>query len=89
MTKDARPDAGTFIGGAGTGEVFLGTSFESNGRRHALIAVGVVPTILETWDLARTEAVRRDEALWRYVSMLVGEDSLEFDSAAGAAAAPV
>jgi NHLM bacteriocin system ABC transporter ATP-binding protein len=68
-----------FLGGAGTGEVFLGTSFESNGRRHALIAVGVVPTILETWDPARTEAVRRDEALWRYVSMLVGEDSLEFD----------
>ncbi len=46
----------------------------------ALIAVGVVPTILEPWDLARERTgAGRDEALRRYFAMLVGGDSIEVD----------
>ncbi|HYL28241.1 MAG TPA: ATP-binding cassette domain-containing protein, partial [Candidatus Nitrosotalea sp.] len=40
-----------FVRGAQPGEILLGTSFESDGKRYALLAVGVVPTILEPWGL--------------------------------------
>jgi NHLM bacteriocin system ABC transporter ATP-binding protein len=68
-----------FVGATGPGDVVIGTSFESNGARLGLIAVGVVPTILEPWDLARAEPVQRDEALRRYLATLIGGGSLELD----------
>ncbi len=68
----------SFLGAAGPGEVLLGTSYESNGTTLALIAVGVVPTMLEPWDLASCEPALRDDALGRYLAMLVG-DSIEVD----------
>jgi NHLM bacteriocin system ABC transporter ATP-binding protein len=68
----------SFVGGAGPGEVVIGTSLGANGRTLALIAVGVVPTTLEPWDLAATEPAKRDEALRRYMAMLVG-DAVELD----------
>ena len=81
---DARRGAGRFIGGAGPGDVVLGTSFESNGTTHALIAVGVVPTILETWDLARKRggAARRSARALRLDARRRGFDRVR--SAAGA-----
>ncbi|MFY9719511.1 MAG: NHLP bacteriocin export ABC transporter permease/ATPase subunit [Candidatus Cybelea sp.] len=69
----------SFIGAAGPGDIVLGTSLETNGTTHALIAVGVMPTLLESWDLAESEPALRDEALGRYLAMLVGEDSIKFD----------
>ncbi len=69
----------SFIGGAGPGEVVLGASFESKGATFALIAVGVEPTILEPWDPAHAEPEQRDEALRRYLTMLVGRDRIEID----------
>jgi NHLM bacteriocin system ABC transporter ATP-binding protein len=68
-----------FIGAAGPGDVVLGTSFAADDTTQALIAVGVVPTVLEPWDLAESEPALRDEALGRYLAMLVGEDSIKFD----------
>lgn len=70
----------SFLGGARPGEILLGTSFVSNGATFALIAVGVVPTILEPWDLLRCEPVQRDEALHGYLATLVGGDSVVIDS---------
>ncbi|MGA2759845.1 MAG: NHLP bacteriocin export ABC transporter permease/ATPase subunit [Candidatus Cybelea sp.] len=69
----------SFLGAAGPGDIVLGTSFESDGITLALIAVGVVPSLLEPWDLARSEPSVRDEALSRYISTLVGKDSFELD----------
>jgi ATP-binding cassette subfamily C protein len=69
----------SFLGAAGPGDILLGTSFESNGTRLSLIAVGVVPTVLEPWDVARTEPAPRDEALARYIATLVDEDTMKID----------
>ena len=69
----------SFLGAAGPGDIVLGTSFKSDGITLALIAVGVVPSLLEPWDLARSEPSVRDEALSRYISTLVGKDSFELD----------
>jgi NHLM bacteriocin system ABC transporter ATP-binding protein len=69
----------SFLGAAGPGDVVLGTSFTENGATVTLIAVGVVPTILEGWDLAGSEPAQRDEALRRYFATLVGGDSVEPD----------
>ena len=68
-----------FLGGMRPGDVLIGTSFSANGTTYALIAVGVVPTMVEPWDLADTEPAHRDEALHRYLSTLVGNDSIEID----------
>lgn len=69
----------SFLGAAGPGDIVLGTSRESGGTTLALIAVGVVPSVLEPWDLARSEPAVRDEALSRYIATLVGNDSIELD----------
>jgi NHLM bacteriocin system ABC transporter ATP-binding protein len=69
----------SFLGAAGPGDIVLGTSCESDGTTLGLIAVGVVPTLLEPWDLALSEPAVRDEALSRYITTLVGKDSIELD----------
>jgi NHLM bacteriocin system ABC transporter ATP-binding protein len=69
----------SFLGATIPGDILLGTSFHSNGATRALIAVGVVPTILEPWNLSETEAVQRDEALARYLAVLVGDNSIDLD----------
>ncbi len=78
---DAGAPAGrrSFLGAAGPGDIVLGTSFTANGATVTLIAVGVVPTILESWDLATSEPTQRDEALRRYFATLVSGDSIEPD----------
>jgi NHLM bacteriocin system ABC transporter ATP-binding protein len=68
----------SFVGAAGPGDVIIGTSFGANGRTLSFIAVGVVPTTLEPWDVTHTEPAKRDEALRRYMLMLAG-DSIELD----------
>jgi NHLM bacteriocin system ABC transporter ATP-binding protein len=70
----------SFLGGARPGEIVLGTSFVSSGATFSLIAVGVVPTILEPWDLVGAEPVGRDEVLHRYLATLVGTDSVVIDT---------
>ncbi|HKU67171.1 MAG TPA: NHLP bacteriocin export ABC transporter permease/ATPase subunit [Candidatus Baltobacteraceae bacterium] len=69
-----------FLGGSQPGDVLIGTSFTSNGKTFTLIAVGVVPTLVERWDLSETEPTHRDEALHRYLATLVGSDSVDLDS---------
>ncbi len=69
----------SFLGASGPGDVVVGTSFAANGSVRALIAVGVVPTVLEPWDLGATEPAQRDEALGRYITTLIGMDSIELD----------
>jgi NHLM bacteriocin system ABC transporter ATP-binding protein len=69
----------SFLGAARPGDIVLGTSRESDGTTLALIAVGVVPSVLEPWDLAGSEPAVRDEALSRYIATLVGNDSIELD----------
>ncbi|MBV8067774.1 MAG: hypothetical protein JO113_07335, partial [Candidatus Eremiobacteraeota bacterium] len=79
LDADGRPSGRrSFLGAARPGEIVLGTSFVSNGTKLALIAVGVVPTVLEPWDLAAAEPMQRDEALRRYLATLVG-DSIVLD----------
>jgi NHLM bacteriocin system ABC transporter ATP-binding protein len=69
----------SFLGAARPGDIVLGTSRESDGTTLALVAVGVVPSVLEPWDLARSEPAVRDEALSRYIATLVGNDSISLD----------
>jgi len=69
----------SFVGCARPGDVILGTSSASNRTTRALIAVGVVPTILEPWDLLHVDAAQRDEALRRYLAILVSGDFNEVD----------
>ena len=68
-----------FLGGSQPGDVLIGTSFTSNGKTYTLIAVGVVPTIVEPWSLSETEPAHRDEALRRYITTLIGADTIELD----------
>lgn len=68
-----------FLGGTRPGDVVLGTSRTANGTTLTLIAVGVVPTTLEPWDLAGADPAHRDEALKRYLHTLVRSDSVELD----------
>lgn len=68
-----------FVGGTQPGDVMIGTSFSANGTTFALVAVGVVPTIVEPWNLSEAEPEHRDEALRRYLSTLVGRDTIEVD----------
>ena len=69
----------SFLGATRPGDVVLGTTNLANGSRQTLIAVGVVPTVFEPWDLARTEPAQRDEALARYLATLVADDTIELD----------
>ncbi len=69
----------SFLGAAAPGDVVVGTSFAWNGTTLALIAVGVVPTVLDPWDLASSEPAGRDEALRRYFALLAGADSTDVD----------
>ena len=62
----------SFVGGAGPGDVLFGSSCTSNGATYGLIAVGVVPAVLEPWDLANAEPAQRDKALLRYLTMVTG-----------------
>ena len=50
-----------------------------SGATLALIAVGVVPTVLETWDLAAQRAGAARRSARRYLATLVGEDSIDLD----------
>jgi len=70
----------SFLYSTRSGDVLIGTSLQSNGVRWSLIAVGVVPTVLEPWDLARSEPGARDEALRRYIAALADGCSIELDS---------
>ncbi len=78
----ARRPAGrrSFVYSARPGEVVIGASFESNGVRRSLIAVGAVPAVLEAWDLAQSEPVARDEALRRYIAALADASAIDLDS---------
>ena len=69
----------SFLGAAGPGDVLIGTSFEWNGSTLAFIAIGVVPTVLERWDIASSKPLGRDEALRHYFATLAGSDALEVD----------
>lgn len=70
----------SFIGAARPGEILIGTSsVNSGGITLTLIAVGVVPTIVDPWDLKAADAAQRDEALRRYLATLVDSDADEVD----------
>lgn len=71
----------TFVGGAGPGDLIIGTSAVSNGRKLSFMAVGLIPTTLELWDVTRTEPAKRDEALHKYMLMLVGDVELDLQRA--------
>lgn len=55
----------SFVRGAKPGEIVYGTSRVSNGKRLALIAVGVVPTVLEPSPCDASDALRDEVAFWR------------------------
>ncbi len=63
----------SFLGALRPGDVVLGTSCESNGARFGLVAAGVVPTVMEPWDLAAAEPAERDAALRRHLATLGGD----------------
>lgn len=68
-----------FLGGLVPGDVVIGTSSKVRDKRRSLIAVGVVPTLFESWDMAAADPVQRDEALHRYLATLVGVDPAGLD----------